>query len=150
MLCLCYTGYTGKTCESPTMYLVFMDVIVGILLVIAFYYIAQRVRKHKIAVKYTRVELEKAEQMVEELSNIWSIKTDEIEFGQKIGEGSFGDVWTADYRDQTVAVKVLKIGADNCTNEQLQEFKDESTWPSVVYRLSFHKYFCEYISTFFN
>ena len=125
-LCLCYTGYTGKKCESPTMYLVFMGVIVGILLVIAFYYIAQRARKHQNAVKYTRVELEMAEQMVEELSNIWSITTDEIEFGQKIGEGSFGDVWTADYRDQTVAVKVLKIEADNCTNEQLQEFKDES------------------------
>ena len=125
-LCICFIGYTGKTCDSPTLYLAVMGVTVGLVLVIAFYYILKRVRKHQNVVKYTRVELEMAEQMVEELSNIWSVETDEIEFGRKIGEGSFGDVWTAEYRDQTVAVKVLKIKADDCTNEQLQEFKDES------------------------
>ena len=125
-LCICYTGFTGKTCESPTMYLVFVGIIFVMLIVIAFYYIVKRVKKHQNVAKYVRVELEIAEQMVEELSNIWSVETDEIKLGRKIGEGSFGDVWTAEYRDQTVAVKVLKIKADDCTNEQLQEFKDES------------------------
>ena len=76
--------------------------------------------------KYTRVELEMAEQTVAELANIWSVDKEEIERCKMIGQGSFVDVWTAQYRDQTVAVKVLKIEAQDCTNEQLQEFKDES------------------------
>ena len=30
------------------------------------------------------------------------------------------------YRDQIVAIKILKIKADDCTDQQLQDFKDES------------------------
>ena len=35
-------------------------------------------------------------------------------------------MWSAEYRNQTVAVKVLKISADDCTEEQLREFDAES------------------------
>ncbi|XP_065841326.1 uncharacterized protein [Oscarella lobularis] len=142
-LCICNVGFTGKRCETPTMYLVGMGIIVGLLLVCAFYYCIKRVRKHRMLAKYTRVELEMAEQMAEELANIWSVKTEEIKFERKIGEGSFGDVWTAEYRDQTVAVKVLKIKADDCTNEQLKEFKDESE----LLRSIFHANIVRFIGT---
>ena len=44
-----------------------------------------------------------------ELSNIWSVDTDEIVFMNAIGRGSFGKVWSAEYRDQIVAIKMLKL-----------------------------------------
>ena len=142
-LCICYAGFTGKKCETPTMYLVGVGIVVGLLVVCAFYYCIKRVKKHKTLAKYTRVELEMAEQMAEELANIWSVKTDEIEFKRMIGEGSFGDVFASEYRDLTVAIKVLKIKANDCTNEQLQEFKDESE----LLRSIFHANIVRFIGT---
>ena len=84
-----------------------------------------------------------AEQTVAELSNIWSVENDKIGFQQKIGEGSFGDVWTAEYRDQIVAIKVLKIKAEDCTDEQLQDFRDESE----LLRSIFHANIVRFIGT---
>ena len=120
-----------------------MGVVVGVLLIVAFYYCIKRVQKHQREAKYTRVELERAEQTVEELSNIWSVDNDKVDFRQRIGKGSFGDVWTVEYRDQIVAVKVLKIKADDCTNEQLQEFRDESQ----LLRSIFHANIVRFIGT---
>ena len=84
-----------------------------------------------------------AEQTVAELSNIWSVENDKISLQQNIGEGSFGDVWTAEYRDQIVAVKVLKIKAEDCTDEQLQDFRDESE----LLRSIFHVNIIRFIGT---
>ena len=124
-VCICDAGFSGKACATPTSYLIGMGVVVGVLLIVAFYYCIKRVRKQQRVVTYTRIELERAEQTVEELSNIWSVDNDKVDFRQRIGKGSFGDVWTAEYRDQIVAVKVLKIKAEDCTDEQLQDFRDE-------------------------
>ena len=67
--------------------------------------------------------LNQAKQTLMELSDIWSVDTEEVSFMKVIGRGSFGDVWSAEYRDQIVAIKVLKIKADDCTDEQLKRFQ---------------------------
>ena len=142
-ICICDRGFTGKACETPTAYLIGIGIIVALLLIAAFLYCTKRVKRHKNVEKYTRVELEMAEQTVAELANIWSVDKEEIVRDKMIGQGSFGDVWTAQYRDQTVAVKVLKIEAQDCTNEQLQEFKDESE----LLRSIFHANIVRFIGT---
>ena len=142
-ICICDRGFTGKACETPTTYLICLGVIVALLLMAAFLYCTKRVKTHKNAAKYTRVELEMAEQTAAELANIWSVDNEEIQRAEMIGQGSFGDVWTAQYRDQTIAVKVLKIEAQDCTNEQLQEFKDESE----LLRSIFHANIVRFIGT---
>ena len=142
-VCICDSGFNGKDCATPTSYLIGMGVVVGVLLIVAFYYCIKRVQKHQREAKYTRVELERAEQTVEELSNIWSVDNDKVDFRQRIGKGSFGDVWTAEYRDQIVAVKVLKIKAEDCTDEQLQDFRDESE----LLRSIFHANIVRFIGT---
>ena len=142
-VCICDAGFSGKACATPTSYLIGMGVVVGVLLIVAFYYGIKRVNKHKREAKYTRVELDMAEQTVAELSNIWSVENDKIGFQQKIGEGSFGDVWTAEYRDQIVAIKVLKIKAEDCTDEHLQDFRDESE----LLRSIFHANIVRFIGT---
>ena len=126
IVCICNAGFTGKACETPTMYLIGTGIVVGLLLVGAFYYCVKRVKRHQKVAEYTRVELEMAEETVAQLHNIWSVDDAEVDLMLMIGQGSFGDVWTAQYRDQTVAVKILKIRADDCTDQQLKEFKDES------------------------
>ena len=124
--CICKAGFTGKACETPTTYLIGVGILVGLLLVGAFCYCLKQVKRHRRVAEYTRFELEMAEKEVAQLSNIWSVDEEEVEFKRVIGQGSFGDVWTAQYRDQIVAIKILKIKADDCTDQQLQDFKDES------------------------
>ncbi|XP_065841485.1 uncharacterized protein [Oscarella lobularis] len=142
-ICVCNAGFTGKGCETPTMYLIGIGTVVGLLLVFMFYYCLKRVKRHKKVAQYTRIELEMAEQTVEQLSSIWSVNSDEVKFERVIGQGAFGDVWTAQYRDQTVAVKILKIKAEDCTDEQLEEFKDESD----LLRSIFHANIVRFIGT---
>ena len=142
-VCICNAGFTGKACETPTMYLIGIGIAVGILLIGAFYYCVKRVRKHQKVAEYTKVELEMAEETVAQLSNIWSVDDNEVDLKRMIGQGSFGDVWTAQYRDQIVAVKILKIKADDCTDQQLQEYKDESD----LLRSIFHANIVRFIGT---
>ena len=87
--------------------------------------------------------LNQATQTLMELSNIWSVDTKEIDFKNVIGRGSFGDVWSAEYRNQIVAIKVLKIEADDCTEEQLKDFNDESE----LLRSVFHANIVRFIGT---
>ena len=142
-VCICDAGFSGKACATPTSYLIGMGVVVGVLLIVAFYYCIKRVGKQQRVVTYTRIELERAEKTVEELSNIWSVDNDKVDFRQRIGKGSYGDVWTGEYRDQIVALKVLKIKAEDCTDEQLQDFRDESE----LLRSIFHANIVRFIGT---
>ena len=138
--CICNTGFTGELCDIPRTYLLGMGTIVTAILIAAFLYCLKRVKNiMQKAAEYTRVELEIAEETVAELSDIWSVDENEVEFERMIGKGSFGDVWTAQYRDQTVAVKVLKIREQDCTNEQVQEFKDESELLRSIFHAHMHR-----------
>ncbi|XP_065838523.1 uncharacterized protein [Oscarella lobularis] len=124
-----------------------------ILVIIAVAYCAKSIRKHqKVAsskeeqLQETRLVLDRAEQTLTTLSNIWSVDNVEIVFLNVIGYGSFGKVWSAAYRDQIVAVKLLKIKADDCTDEQLQDFNDESE----LLRSIFHANIVQFIGTGMN
>ena len=141
--CTCNAGFTGPSCETPTTYIIGMGTLLGVLLFAVFLYCIKRAKKHQNVAKYTRAELEIAEETAAELFDIWSVDENEVEFDLIIGQGSFGDVWTAQYRDQTVAVKVLKITEQDCTNEQLREFKDESE----LLRSIFHAHIVRLIGT---
>ena len=142
-MCICNAGFTGKLCDIPTTYLIAIGTVLTLLLIAAFLYCIKRVKQHKNVASYTRAELEIAEETVAELFDIWSVDESEVDFDRMIGQGSFGDVWTAQYREQTVAVKVLKIRDEDCTNEQLQEFKDEGE----LLRSIFHAHIVRFIGT---
>ena len=149
-VCVCNSGYTGKSCQYPTQFLIGFGSVIGTLVLVAFLYCANRIRKHRKAassrgeqLQETQIVLKKAKQTLMELSNIWSVDTEEIAFKNVIGRGSFGDVWSAEYRDQIVAVKVLKIKAVDCTDEQLKDFNDESE----LLRSVFHANIVRFIGT---
>ena len=149
-ICLCNGGFTGNNCQYPTYFLIGCGTTAAVLIVIAFIYCFKRIQKHRqqvssrdVELRETRFELNRAEETLNQWSNIWTVKNEEIVFSRIIGQGSFGNVWSAEYRDQTVAVKVLKIKADDCTDEQLQEFSDESE----LLRSIFHANIVQFIGT---
>ena len=148
--CVCSSGFTGNNCQYPTKFLIGSGAATLILVVIAFIYCADRIRRHrKVASKRDKQlqetinVLDKAEQTLTQLSSIWSVENKEIDLEKVIGHGSFGHVWSAQYRDQIVAIKVLKIKAHDCTNEQLKEFNDESE----LLRSVFHANIVRFIGT---
>ena len=152
-VCACNPGFTGTNCEYPTLFLIGTGIVAMILVIIAVAYCANSIRKHENVasskeeqLQETRLVLDRAEQTLTTLSNIWSVDNVEIVFLNVIGYGSFGDVWSAAYRDQIVAVKVLKIKADDCTDEQLQDFNDESE----LLRSIFHANIVQFIGTGMN
>lgn len=54
-------------------------------------------------------------------SNHWLISEGEVEFTELLGQGAAGKVYKGLYKNQVVAIKVLKAGS----NKELEEFKQE-------------------------
>ena len=133
IFCQCHFGYNGERCQTPILLIISSGSLAAVLLVIATVYCIKKIRRHrKMAIskneqlQRAQMELDQAEKTVTKLSNIWAVNHEEVVFKKTIGQGSYGIVWSAEYRNQVVAVKVLKISADDCTNEQLRDFNDES------------------------
>lgn len=53
------------------------------------------------------------------------INENELTFEKILASGAFGDVWKGTYKDQEVAIKVLKGSSTNYSKQEIQEFKDE-------------------------
>ena len=64
-----------------------------------------------------------SEKKVKEQTYEWEIPYEELEIGEKLGEGTFGIVYKAKWRGTTVAVKELK--SKMLGDEQLNEFRKE-------------------------
>ena len=146
--CECNAGFIGIKCQYSTPFVFGSPLVVTIvLLVIAITYCAKRIKKQKKLSSQRYEQLQETrddlQQAVIKLSDIWSANNEEIKWLKVIGEGSFGHVWSAEYRDEIVAVKVFKVKADDCTDEQLKDFNDESE----LLRSIFHANIVQFIGT---
>ncbi|XP_028774557.1 serine/threonine-protein kinase STY17 isoform X2 [Neltuma alba] len=56
-------------------------------------------------------------------TDVWEIDTNQLKFENKVGSGSFGDLYRGTYCSQDVAIKVLK--PDKINTEMLREFAQE-------------------------
>ena len=133
IFCHCHFGYRGDKCQTPILLIISSGTLAAVLLVAAAVYFIKKIRRHQeLAIRKDellqrqQIELHQAVKTVTKLSSIWAVNHEEVVFKQTIGQGSYGIVWSAEYRNQTVSVKVLKISAEDCTNEQLRDFNDES------------------------
>lgn len=59
-------------------------------------------------------------------SNDWEININELEFGELLGTGSFGQVHRGTWKGTEVAIK--KIISADVTREQEKNFRDEVTF----------------------
>ena len=101
--CKCTPGYTGNLCKYPTYYLVSAGIIGVMILIFVLVLFIRRMIKYKRAKKDVEEELSSAR-------NVWTIQRYEVRVEGRIdGEtpGSYGEVYRAEYRDMTVAVKFL-------------------------------------------
>ncbi|KAI4314699.1 hypothetical protein L6164_027583 [Bauhinia variegata] len=56
-------------------------------------------------------------------TDVWEIDTNQLKFENKVGSGSFGDLYRGTYCSQDVAIKVLK--PERTSTEMLREFAQE-------------------------
>ncbi|KAI4327800.1 hypothetical protein L6164_020218 [Bauhinia variegata] len=56
-------------------------------------------------------------------TDVWEIDTNQLKFDNKVGSGSFGDLYRGTYCSQDVAIKVLK--PERVSTEMLREFAQE-------------------------
>ncbi|GMY11148.1 serine/threonine-protein kinase STY17 [Fagus crenata] len=56
-------------------------------------------------------------------TDVWEIDTRQLEIGNKVGSGSFGDLYKGTYFSQEVAIKILK--PERVNTEMLREFSQE-------------------------
>ena len=100
--CRCHFGFTGDRCQCPTYIVLGLLLIVVVALISLFAAYCINKWKHK---QRREVQLQRS---VEELTSVWQIEHNELQVLDQIGEGGYGRVHKAFYREFEVAVKLLK------------------------------------------
>lgn len=122
-VCHCHIGFSGSKCHFPTYYLVALAVVTALLVaglsVWAFVRIVVRKQQRERELK----------RQVEELISVWQIKRNELTLQEQIGVGGYGQVYRAQYREMTVAAKVLRTPDDE---QSLTEFEREIRFMQTV------------------
>ena len=133
--CHCRFPFSGNTCKSFWPLLVFTaSVLVSMAVIFLIYKIVQYVKR----ARRDAENLQERENEIGDLLEGWRIEGDEVNFVEKIGEGGFGEVWLAEYREMQVAVKILneneRLFVDN-SNELFQQeidFMRHLRHPNIV------------------
>ena len=109
--CECDFGYTKNDegrCSVATYYLAGTGFLAGILLLLLVVAVLLRLKR---AEKSNKAALRDKDHELTELTNGWIVDPRELKLGGRLDKrspGGFGDVYKADYREMTVAVKKLK------------------------------------------
>jgi hypothetical protein len=122
-VCHCYLGFSGSRCHLPTYYIVALAVVITLIVIGLGMWKVTRIIMRK-----RRHERELTRQ-VRELTNVWQIRSEELIFEDRVGAGAFGQVYRAEYRETTVAVKILRAPDDR---QSLSEFEREIQFMQTV------------------
>jgi hypothetical protein len=103
--CVCDNGYSGPVCEYPFLYVIVGTMIASTIVLLLIGLLLVKCLRYK---KGKLVAEKEMESMKEAMKKVWSIGAEELypETGH-VGEGGFGEVSKARYREMTVAVKKL-------------------------------------------
>jgi len=119
-LCTCNPGSTGTTCEldevsssssSQTLAIVLGTVLPVVFLIVLLLVVVTALIFF-IVWRITRREEEE-----------WNVDHDEIEFGERLGAGAFGEVFKGSWKGTEVAIKVMHTG--NVSKEMKNNFIEE-------------------------
>ena len=127
--CQCSFGFTGSLCQYPTYYLVMLGVIIFTALAVVGITVPYRLWKKK------RQREEALDNHVRQFNSVWQIKQDEIVMRDRVGKGGYGEVYQAEYRDMTVAMKILSLPADESMQDDFErevKFMQTIRHPNIV------------------
>ena len=122
-VCHCRIGFSGHQCQYPTYFLIGMGVVCICLVVLVGSLLFYAYRRKK------RRRERKLVHKINELTQVWQIDFKEVNLLERIGRGNFGDVFSAEYRDMTVAIKRLRCPEDE---QSLREFEREIEFLQTV------------------
>lgn len=107
--CECYFGFMtpgdSVVCSIP----VFYAALVGVIVMVSV--IACVIRRYSQSTKRNKKLLEKKETELRLLASVWVIDSQELKLKERVDHdspGSYGEVYRAEYREMTVAVKKLQ------------------------------------------
>ena len=127
--CECIFGFTGDHCDFPTYYLIAVGLV--ILVTVAVLVVVCLVN----AAKRKQIRERNLRSQVEELLGVWQIGHEELTLLDMIGLGGFGKVYKSEYRETTVAVKVLNVPEELDTDNEFEReirFMQTIRHPNVV------------------
>ena len=122
-VCQCTAGFTGTRCKYPTYYLVALGLVVFAIVSTSGVFIILRIRKNK-----RRREMY-LRNHVDQLNSVWQVKENEVQLLDRIGRGGYGEVHRAEYRDITVAVKIMHLPTDESL---VREFEREIVYMQTI------------------
>jgi Protein tyrosine and serine/threonine kinase len=81
-------------------------------------------------------------------SREWEIDASELQFGEQVGIGSFGTVYKGQWRDQVVAIKVIRgkdgsFNAEDLDEKHVEEFSSEA---KVMTQIPMHENVCRLLA----
>jgi hypothetical protein len=121
--CQCRLGFSGPHCTNPKTILIAMAIVVAVVaILVGLVCVVHLWRKRK--VRERRIL-----HHVEELVTVWQIGSEEISRLERIGAGGYGEVYRARYRDMSVAMKVLRVPAND---SMMREFEREIKFMQTV------------------
>ena len=127
--CLCNIGYSGLRCDNPVYILIGVIILVIVAALSIAIFKGFAVWKDKKLTESTLLE------ELRRMSNAWQIQRHEIDVGRRLGSGAFGDVFEAQYRGITVAIKVLREWEDSRSSHEFEReilFMQTIRHPNIV------------------
>ena len=111
--CNCDWAYTfSDDCSVPVLGMVLLAVLlvltVGLAVAGCWRNIRAQFREYRWNEQLHEKLLNETQTELEEMQRVWDISEAELRFRTMLAEGTFGQVWLADWQDRHVAVKVLK------------------------------------------
>ena len=127
--CRCHVGFTGSRCQYATYYYISLGVILFVVAIALSLTIIWYIRRRK------KLSERLLRQQIQRLNDVWQIGWKEITVQEEVGGGASGRVVLAQYRDITVAVKMLRT--DDDPNDSLNfaeeiKFMQTMRHPNIV------------------